>query len=235
MRYMYYLRKFWLVYLLCGVIVIAFALGADRAITTMAESMPIERKQTIILDAGHGGEDGGAKSCTGVLESQINLQIALRLEDLCHLLGYQTRMIRRTDVSVYTEGNSIAAKKASDLRQRAGIVNGTDNGILISIHQNIFPDSQYSGAQVFYAPTDGSKDFAAALQAMLVSTLNPGSNRKSKSADSIYLMQHIVCPGVLVECGFLSNPAEEAKLRDAEYQKKLCCVIVSGLSQYLCA
>lgn len=235
MRYMYYLRKFWLVYLLCGVIAMTVLLGADRAITTMAENMPIARSRTIIIDAGHGGEDGGATSCTGVLESQINLQIALRLEDLCHLLGYQTRMIRRTDVSVYTEGNSIATKKASDLRQRVRMVNGTDNGILISIHQNIFPDGQYSGAQVFYAPTAGSKDFALLLQAMLISSLNPGSNRKSKPADSIYLMQHIACPGLLVECGFLSNPAEEGKLRDYDYQKKLCCVIVSGLSQYLCA
>lgn len=232
MGYQYYLRKFWPLYCVCILIVLLATLGADRAITTMAENTPIERSQTIIIDAGHGGEDGGATSCTGVLESQINLEIALRLEDLCHLLGYRTLMIRRTDASVYTEGNSIAAKKASDLRQRVKIVNGVEDGVLISIHQNIFPDSQYSGAQVFYAPTEGSHDFALLLQTLLVSSLNPGSNRKCKTADSIYLMQHIHCPALLVECGFLSNPTEEAKLRSEEYQKMLCCVIVSGLSQY---
>ena len=220
-------------YFLTVLVFILGVLGMDNAITTIAQNMPPQREHVIVIDAGHGGEDGGATSCTGVLESQINLQIALRLDDLCHLLGYDTKLIRKTDVSIYTEGKTIAAKKASDLRQRVRMVNDTDGAILISIHQNIFSDSQYSGAQVFYGNTDGSKRLAQLLQEAFSNSVNPNSNRRIKAADNIYLMQHIHKPGILVECGFLSNPQEEALLRDAAYQRKLCCVIISGLSQYL--
>ncbi len=233
MKYAYYLKKFWLLYLATGILCLLATIGADRTVTTIAEHSPIDRNHTIIIDAGHGGEDGGAISCTGMPESQINLQIALRLRDLCHLIGYDTCMIRTSDVSVYTEGNSLAAKKASDLRQRVKIVNAVDNGILISIHQNIFADSRYDGAQIFYAPTEGSKALSDQLQSTFVECINKGSNRKCKPANGVYLMQHIERPGVLVECGFLSNPAEEAKLRSKDYQLKLCCVIVSGLSRYI--
>lgn len=233
MKYAYYLKKFWPLYLFTVILCLAATVGADRAVTTIAENTPITRSQTIVIDAGHGGEDGGATSCTGVLESHLNLEIALRLRDLCHLLGYETRMIRTSDISVYTQGNTLAAKKASDLRQRVRIVNSLENGILISIHQNVFADSRYDGAQVFYAPTGSSKELADILQSAFVASVNPGSNRKSKPANGVYLMQHIERPGILVECGFLSNPEEEAKLRSADYQKKLCCVIVSGLSRYI--
>lgn len=233
MQYSYYLKKFWPLYLIAAVLCISATIGAEKAVSTVAENKAVYRDYTIVIDAGHGGVDGGATSCTGVLESQINLEIALRLEDLCHLLGYNTKMIRTTDESVYTEGKTIAAKKASDLRQRVHIVNGIERAILISIHQNVFADSKYTGAQIFYAPTEGSKELAKILQGSLAASLNPGSNRQSKAADGIYLMQHIERTGVLIECGFLSNPAEEAMLRDPGYQKKLCAVIVSGLSQYL--
>lgn len=233
MRSTDYLKRFWPAYLITAVLCLLATLAADRTVTTIAQSMPIPRQQTIVIDAGHGGLDGGAISCTGVLESHINLEIAMRMRDLCHFLGYETCMVRTEDISVYTEGNTIAAKKASDLRQRVRIVNSSHCGILISIHQNTFSDSQYDGAQVFYATTEGSKDLADQLQSSLVSSINPGSNRKSKPANNVYLMQHINRIGVLVECGFLSNPSEEAKLRTPEYQKRICCAIVSGLSQYL--
>ncbi len=230
---MKYWKKFWPLYLIVGCMMILAAIGTDRAVSTIAENTPIERKQIIVIDAGHGGLDGGATSCSGVLESQINLEIALRLEDLCHLMGYATRMIRTTDISVYTEGNSIAEKKASDLRQRVRIINETENGILISIHQNTFSDSRYSGAQVFYASTSGSQELAKILQNNFIMSLNPDSHRQEKPADHVYIMKHIQTPGVLVECGFLSNPEEEAKLRSAAYQKNICCIILSSLSAYL--
>lgn len=233
MKYGYYLKKFWMLYLLTGIVCIIAVLGTNKAVTTIAQNTPIKRNQTIVIDAGHGGEDGGATSCSGVLESQINLQIALRLEDLCHLLGYKTLMIRSTDTSVYTEGNTIAQKKISDLKQRVALVNGADNGILISIHQNTFSDGKYSGAQVFYNPVSGAKNLADRIQALFVDTINPGSHRKTKKADGIYLMQNIDRPGVLVECGFLSNPEEENQLRSAAYQMRICCVIASALSVYL--
>ena len=232
MRSTDYLKKFWPIYLVTGLLCLVATLAADRTITTIAQSIPIVRYQTIVIDAGHGGEDGGAVSCTGVPESRINLEIALRLRDLCHLLGYNTCMIRTEDISVYTEGNTLAAKKASDLRQRVRIVNSTNRGVLISIHQNTFSDNRYDGAQVFYAPTEGSKELADLLQTNLIMSLNQNSHRNSKPANNVFLMQHIERTGVLIECGFLSNPEEEARLRDGTYQKKICCVIVSSLSQY---
>ncbi len=222
-----------LVYILVFTSVITIAVSGSRAITVATEHEPLRQRSTIIIDAGHGGVDGGATSCTGILESNMNLEIALRLDDLMHLLGIKTVMIRNTDCSVYTQGETIAAKKVSDLKERVRIVNETENAVLVSIHQNYFSDSRYSGAQVFYAPTNDSNLFAQQLQNTLITALNPGSNRKSKHADGIYLMQHISCPGVLIECGFLSNPEEEAQLRDAAYQKKLCAVIASVCSSFL--
>jgi N-acetylmuramoyl-L-alanine amidase len=174
--------------------------------------------------------DGGATSCSGVLESHTNLQIALRLEDLFHLLGHDTKMIRRTDISVYTEGESIAAKKVSDLKQRVKLVNETSGAILISIHQNYFSDSRYSGAQVFYGNHDKAEALAAVLQQGFSTT---GSTRSSKHAKGIYLLENVTCPAVLVECGFLSNPAEDRYLQSPEYQKIICCVIASCVNRYL--
>lgn len=199
----------------------------------IAQQIPMDREATIVIDAGHGGEDGGATSCTGVLESAFNLDIALRLNDLMHLLGYDTVMIRTTDRAVYTEGSSIAQKKVSDLKQRVKLINETENALLVSIHQNTFPDSKYSGAQVFYGAKGKSKELAEELQQAFIRTLNPGSKRQCKAADGIYLMQNIDCTGVLVECGFLSNSSEEAALRDPAYQKKLCCVIASSVGNFL--
>ena len=229
---MKYIMRFWPLYLLT-VISFAFVLMfGSEAITIMAENIPLPREHVIVIDAGHGGEDGGATSCSGVLESDINLAIALRLNDLCHLLGYETRMIRTTDISVYTEGTTLAAKKASDLRQRVRIINDTPNAILVSIHQNTFSDSRYSGAQVFYAPTKGSNELAVKMQSIF-SMIDPHNTRKSKESKGVYLMNHIERIGVLIECGFLSNPEEDRKLQDKSYQKMLCCAIVSALSEYI--
>lgn len=205
----------------------------SKAVSVIAERVPVERKHCIILDPGHGGEDGGAVSCTGNLESAYNLEISLRLNDLFHLLGYDTKMIRTSDISIYTKGETLAQKKISDLKERVRIVNETENGLLISIHQNNFSDSRYHGAQVFYSGTEGSEALAKELQAAFIATINPGSKRMCKKCDGIYLMEHIEKTGVLIECGFLSNMEEEAALRNKEYQKQLCCVIAATVSSYL--
>ena len=226
---MKYLKRFWPLYLITAVLFIGISMIGDKAVTTMAETMPLSREVVFVIDAGHGGEDGGAVSCTGVKESVINLQIALRLNDLLHLLGSETVMIRTDDVSIHTEGNTVGARKASDLRRRAQIVNETEHCVLVSIHQNIFTQAQYSGAQMFYNNMDGAMELAQKLQEDFVRTLNPGSNRKIKPVEGIYLLQNIDKPGVLVECGFLSNAQEEARLRNADYQKKISCVIASAL------
>ena len=206
-------------------------LGSQVA-TVLSENSPIDNRHCFIIDAGHGGVDGGAVSCTGAYESHINLQIALKLNDLMHLLGMETEMIRTEDISVYTSGESIAAKKASDLKERVRIVNEYENATLLSIHQNHYSDSFYSGAQIFYPKTIGSEALARALQKQFVSSLNPGSKRQAKKAEGLYLMKNIEKPGVLIECGFLSNYEEEAKLRSEYYQKRICCVIASVCSVY---
>ena len=212
---------------------IAATVVGNRAITVMTQSTQKPNRSIIVIDAGHGGEDGGATSCTGILESVLNLEIANRLSDLMHLLGYNTVMVRTTDTAIHTQGNTIAARKASDLKARVQLANETENGLLISIHQNYFTDERYSGAQVFFSATAGSEELATILQTNMVSALNPGSKRKAKRAAGVYLMEHITCTGVLVECGFLSNHIEEAKLRSPDYQKKLCCVIATSVNQYL--
>ena len=220
-------------YLLFFIGFIGVANWFSDAKTTAVQTDPVVRQHTVIVDAGHGGIDGGATSCSGVLESSINLEISLRLNDLLQLLGMDTVMIRTTDTSIFTEGNTIAAQKVSDLKERVRIVNSTHNAILVSIHQNTFSDSRYHGAQVFYAATEGSRELAQRIQAGFTSSINSGSNRKSKPAKGVYLMEQIAMPGVLIECGFLSNPEEESKLRNEKYQKLICCVIASSISGHL--
>ena len=222
----------WIYMAVIGV-VIAIALVSNRTVTTWAEQKTIDNRPCVIIDAGHGGVDGGAISYTGVYESQINLEVALKLDDLMHLLGIKTYMIRTDDRSVYTDGDSIAAKKASDLKERVRIANHIENAVLISIHQNAFPDGKYCGAQTFYGKGQGSKELAAQMQRSLITYLNPGSNRKSKPGNSIYLLEKSNCTAVLVECGFISNPTEEAKLRNPHYQQQLCAVIAATLSTFL--
>lgn len=229
---MRFLKKYYFVYFL---VIAAFFSAASFATKAVETWNQVERNPvTIVIDAGHGGEDGGAVSCTGALESGINLSVSLRLEALFHLLGYRTEMIRREDTAVYTPGaETISEKKSSDLRNRVQFVNGVDNALLLSIHQNHFEEPQYRGAQVFYAPDKNSRALAEQLQTELIAALNPGSRRQSKPADSVYLMKHAECTAVLVECGFLSNPQEEALLRSTEYQCRICCVVASAVARYL--
>lgn len=220
-------------YIITIVTVFCLAELGSRTATVMAENTRRDKLHRIVIDPGHGGEDGGATSCTGILESTYNLSISTRLRDLLNLMGYDTKMIRTDDVDVHKTGKSISQRKMSDLKERVRIANEFPNSILISIHQNQFTDSRYSGAQVFFSKNSGSEDLAKRLQAQFASTINPESRRQAKQAEGIYLMEHITCPGILVECGFLSNPREEALLRDAEYQKKICCIIASTVTQFV--
>ena len=228
--------RWWIGYVPVAAVVLMLALTlaaiTSRAATVFSENRPFAGRHCFVIDAGHGGEDGGATSCTGILESTFNLDIALRLDAIFHLLGYQTKMIRTTDTAIHTQGSTIAARKASDLKERVRIANTTENAVLVSIHQNYFQESAYSGAQVFYPKTSESEILASKLQNAFRATLNPGSTRREKAATGVYLMEHISCPGVLIECGFLSNPEEEAKLRSAGYQKQLCCVIAVTLGAH---
>lgn len=221
------------IYSLVFLVILLVTMLGSKAITVMSESSPLTGRHTIIIDAGHGGEDGGATSCAGYLESGINLEIALRLEDMMHFLGFNTVMVRTTDTAIHVKGNTIAARKASDLKERVKLVNETENAILISVHQNYFSDDRYSGAQVFYTTAGDSEQLGKLLQKSIISTLNTSSKRQAKKVSGVYLLDHIDCTGVLIECGFLSNPEEELKLRSSAYQKQLCAVIAATIGSFL--
>ncbi len=231
---MEYLKKNYFPIVIICAACIGFALWLSNSANIVpASSEALEGQRQIVIDAGHGGVDGGAVSCTGIYESQINLEIALRLDDMCHLLGRRTVMVRTQDVSLHgPDATTIAQKKVSDLRNRVQLVNDTQGAILVSIHQNHFSQSKYHGAQVFYAPTESSEDIAKLLQDNF-RILDASNNRTCKPADSVYLLSKIQCPGILVECGFLSNAQEELQLRDAEYQKKLAVVIAGSIHSFM--
>ena len=193
-----------------------------------------ETPVTASLDAGHGGEDGGASTADGVLESGINLEIALRLRDLLAFAGVDTQMIRDTDTAVYSgDCRTISQKKVSDLKNRASMVNAVENGLLVSIHQNYFEQTKYCGAQVFFAKTDGSKALAERIQQSLRENVDAANHRQCKPSQSVYLMEHIECTGVLIECGFLSNYEEAKRLQTDAYQKKLTAAICGAITEYL--
>lgn len=225
--------ELWLVSMAVCAFVLGLCAAGSRAVTAMAMKEYSRERTVFVVDAGHGGIDTGAVSCTGLAESGYNLQISLRLRDLLELMGYRVRTVRTEDTSVHTSGDTIAQQKLSDLKQRAAMADQTENSILLSIHQNHFPDSRYRGPQVFHSAKDESRELALLMQMRLNAALAPDSRRMAKEGEGIYLLEHISCPGVLVECGFLSNPAEEALLRDPGYQQKLCCVLACTAAEFV--
>ena len=216
-------------YVLCLVLIAAAALR--HSVETVSSRQDLAALPRIVIDAGHGGIDGGTTSVSGVLEKELNLQIAKRLEKLLLLLGHQPVMTRVTPESVATEGSTIREQKRSDLKNRLAIINESEHTFLLSIHQNHYPDTRYAGPQIFYAADEASRAFAQVLQQNMNAAL--GTRRECKQASGVYLMNHLKCPGVLVECGFLSNYEEDARLQTPEYQKKLCCILAYSLMEYL--
>ena len=207
------------------------ALGRlDGLIAPAIRPVSVTRAAPLILDAGHGGEDGGAVSVTGVPESRVNLEIVQKLRDTLALYGVNPVVLREEDVSLHDpEASTLREKKRSDLKNRVRAVEAVEGGTLLSIHQNSYPGSQYRGAQVFYAPTGGSRELAELLQTALREELQPDNDRQAKPIpESVYLMNHVSCPAVLVECGFLTNPEEEALLRDGGYQRQLAAVLAGA-------
>jgi len=182
----------------------------------------------IVVDAGHGGEDGGAVSADGLRESDVNLAISLRLDQLLGLCGIHSRLTRDSDRIAYPDhAVSTRQRKRADQEYRAALIRGTENAVLLSIHQNYYPSSGPKGAQVFYGGAAGSEAFARAMQDKLA--LLCGDRRKAAPiSDDIYLMRQAACPAILVECGFLSNPEESAQLRTDTYRTKLALVLAVG-------
>lgn len=189
----------------------------------------------IIIDAGHGGEDGGAVGADGTNEKDINLSIALKLNDILTVLGYETRMVRTTDISIHNEGsNTLREKKVSDIHNRAAIMEEYENCLYISVHQNKYEDSRIWGAQTFYSPNDEvSKTLAQFIQTSIATKIQPDNKRLIKeSGTSIYVLYNATKPAVMVECGFISNPNELSQLKTEEYQSKMAFSISTGIINY---
>ncbi len=190
--------------------------------------------ETVVIDAGHGGEDGGAVSVSGAVESHINLAIALRLDSLLGLYGVNTVLLRSSDVSLHDpDASTLREKKVSDLHNRVAAIQAIENPTVISIHQNTYPSERYHGAQVFYANGELSLPLAQLTQNTLRETLDPENERKPTAvAENVYLMNHISCRAILVECGFLSNTQEDQLLQSPEYQTKLAAALAGAYLNY---
>ncbi len=188
-----------------------------------------------IIDAGHGGEDGGAIAIDGTYEKDINLQIALQLQTLSALFGIDNIMIRTTDTDLADKSlNTIRKRKISDIKARMDIMNTYPQAVYIGIHQNQYTDASASGLQVFYSNnTDAADDIAQSIQNYTSSTLQPDNTRKAKAAGKdIYLLYHAKLPAVMVECGFISNEAECKLLQQSDYGTKISLCITAGLIRY---
>ncbi|MCD7824274.1 MAG: N-acetylmuramoyl-L-alanine amidase [Oscillospiraceae bacterium] len=238
------LKKLWtnrvgaLIVMLCAfLLVFGFVSTADEPIAVIPADAEAESVYpTIILDAGHGGIDSGCVSINGVEEKDINLSIMLRLQGMLEAAGFDTIVTRSTDTSIHDPGiTGLGNQKKSDMENRLAIVNSVENAIFISVHQNTYTDSKYSGAQMFYTvESSESAKLAGILQSSFVRYLQPDNERETKPVGSeIYLLHFANCPAVMAECGFLSNQEEADKLETEEYQSEVAFVLFSGICEYI--
>ncbi len=211
------------------------AYGGEKAKQTLQTMAQDSQKQVIILDAGHGGMDGGCSSANGDVEKNINLAILLDLRELLRMSGYEVIVTRDTDISIHDAGiEGIANQKSSDMDNRLAIFNSCEDAICISIHQNQFTDPKYSGAQMFYSDTHSENGaLAQRLQDQFVAFLQPENQREIKlCGKELFLCYFSENPTVMVECGFLSNPEEAAKLVTEDYQQQVAFTIYAALVQH---
>ena len=201
---------------------------------TIPVSGSAEEKTRIVIDAGHGGEDGGAVSDSGVAEKDINLSVANNVSDMFRLLGYEVVQTRDSDNDLSDGEATTRERKVSDMKKRLEIFESDPSNTVISIHQNKFTESKYHGTQVFYSPNNAdSSRLAEGIRFSVKSLLQPENERECKTADSgIYLLKNTRQPAVIVECGFISNKEELEKLLDEKYQKKLALAIATGVLDY---
>lgn len=214
-------------------------LAGTAAINLMSvkEAISDEMKyKTVIIDAGHGGPDGGTSADDGTLEKDLNLQIAIKLNDILNSMGINTVMTRTDDISIHDDtANTIREKKISDIKNRLSIMNNTDYSIYVSIHQNHFSQPKYNGTQVFYSKNNPeSHSLADCIRQSVITGLQPNNSRETKQSGSdIYLLYHAQIPAVMVECGFLSNYEETEKLKNENYQRKLVFLIALGIVDFI--
>ena len=228
-----YMKKALFIFSAISLFIFLFALQEVKYSSTsqlLENSYPI-----IIIDAGHGGEDGGAVSNDGTNEKEINLQIALKLNEVLTTMGYNTEMIRTTDVSIHNlDATTIRQRKNTDLKNRKAYMDKYENSIYISIHQNKFSDEDVWGAQVFHSPNDErSKVLSEFIQREIRNRIQPTNNRSvKKSGTNIYILYNATQPAVMVECGFMSNQNELSQLKNSDYQSQMAFSIMSGIINY---
>lgn len=203
--------------------------------TTVSANSATNNYPTIVIDSGHGGVDGGAVSREGLLEKDVNLDIALTLNKLLIQGGYNTVMIRESDISIHDESaDTTHEKKVSDIRNRVEVANSKKSNILVSIHQNHFTESKYLGTQVFYSKNHpNSQVIAENIRTAVTTLLQPENTRKCKESSNVYLLDNVTVPSVIVECGFLSNPDEAYLLSKEDYRDKMAYCIYLGILEYI--
>ena len=230
--------------ILLGLLLFFFAAGRLRGtkeeggLFRRTDAAEFSQTQTIILDPGHGGADGGAVGTNDVAEKELNLAISLKLRDMLELQGFTVYMTRETDEMTCDPGlSSLTAQKKSDMHNRLALMDAHPEAIVLSIHQNKFEQQKYHGAQMFYGKNhEMSAALAQAIQDSLVSRLQPENERQIKQGEqNLFLLWEAENPIVLVECGFLSNPEECEKLCSDEYQSQVAFTILAGLMEALAA
>ena len=214
---------------------IALAVCARLTEGVIPASADAVQRPVIVLDAGHGGLDSGAVGKNGTLEKDINLSIVLHLQQLLELSGFDTVLTRDEDISIYDAGvEGIRNQKLSDMDNRLEIVQSHPDSIFLCIHQNNYKDPQYFGAQMFYNNNHPNNRSLAQIMQNRFAVLQEGNDREIKlSGDELFLLKNNTNPSLMIECGFLSNPEEEALLSTTEYQQKVAFTIYSGLLEYI--
>ena len=218
------------------VLLIALSMFLGDRLTKAASSALQPQFPLILLDAGHGGEDGGAVAPDGTNEKDLNLSLTRKLNTTLRSLGLRTLLTRESDALHYkADVKTMRQKKVSDLQWRLELTQKHPDSILISIHQNQFSDPRYDGAQVFYSGNHPqSAVLAQAIQEAVVKQTQPNNTRQIKqSGAEIFLLNNAQVPAVMVECGFLSHPQELQKLKDETYQQQLASAIAEGLLNFL--
>lgn len=195
------------------------------------QSASSDRPFVVVIDAGHGGADPGKIGINGSLEKDINLEIAQKLSWYLEQADVQTVLTRETDTGLYSDADT--KKKMADMKKRCEIIADSHADLVVSIHQNSYHEESVSGGQVFYyRSSEKGKRLAELLQKRFDYVLGEKNRRLAKPNGNYYLLLHVKCPIVIVECGFLSNRREAALLGDKEYQDKLAWTIHLGILEY---
>ena len=220
---------------LCVLVLAVLFISNSPAAAPTVSALDNSAMPMLVIDPGHGGEDGGAVSLDGTRESEINLDISLRTAALADFMGLPYVLTRSSEHIDYPAGaNTIAKMKRYDQTNRVELINHTENPVVISVHQNCFPSSKPHGPQTFFGKAVSSDVFGKLVQACLDSTICPDNRRVSMPiAEKIFLMKSISCPAVLVECGFISNPEEARLLSTDVHRLKIAASLICAYGQFL--